>query len=85
MKATIAPADFVYGGRGVSAANRTHAAMSVFGFQEGGMAPDEQSADAPRPIAGRVAFGRFPMSDAAIGLVVGALVLIYLARLGYGD
>lgn len=78
----VSVGDYVWGLPGrVSTRQRASAAFALYGWPLGELAPAEAERDAPSTPMNRVAFGRFSMTEATIGLLVGVFLIWYLARL----
>ena len=76
-------ADFTGGGMRQPTTRQRASAAYYFGWPLGGVETPAEAARNGTPVEhpSRVAFGRFSMSDAALGLAVGILILWHLGRL----
>lgn len=63
---------------GTSTGQHVSAALSLIGFPAGAVSEADRELLGEQSAPGRVASGRFATNDAAIGLVVGTLVMLYL-------
>jgi hypothetical protein len=79
----IKVADLIYGTGPSSMHSYSFAGggTNLNGFAEGSLTEEEGDALAPGVVPGRVAFGRFSASEAAVGLVIGTLALFYLGHI----
>lgn len=63
---------------GLSTMQKTQPWYVLHGFPEGMLSAAEANQLGPQPLAGRVAYGQFSSNEAAMGLIIGTLLLLYL-------